>query len=191
MCTNSKSRVLASPSHQFDERSNKMDAQCKISVSDTASPRTQSPETALLSSPPSQQLDPCNQEHVHLVRSVLAISGERRTNQAHLPTSQAVQSLAPFGRREQYNQLIHCLTNSIKTMSSTSPSPGRSWYVSGLPGTGKSFTISRALEAMSLSHPIPSSGAPNDGRPCVLSVTVNCMALAGSKDVYAVLLDAW
>lgn len=52
-------------------------------------------------------------------------------------------------------------------------------YISGLPGTGKSFTVGRVLEALSLEQ-----------RPPPVCVTVNCMALADAKDVYAVLCSA-
>ncbi len=50
-------------------------------------------------------------------------------------------------------------------------------YISGLPGTGKSFTVQRAMEALAAEH-----------QPAPVSVTINCMALADSKDVYATLL---
>ncbi len=50
-------------------------------------------------------------------------------------------------------------------------------YISGLPGTGKSFTVQRALQTLAAEH-----------TPSPVSITINCMALADTKDVYAVLL---
>ena len=64
------------------------------------------------------------------------------------------------------------------------PWPCRSIYVSGLPGTGKSFTVQRAIDALREGG----SGAPARTEADVLTVTVNCMALRDTKDVYAVLL---
>ena len=198
--TKKRSSKLASPSsQQGDDQSDALNNQCMESDVKTASPLTQTPEaTALhLQAPTPSQFDPHNQHHVNLIRSILAISGERRMHQDHVAPSQIIHSLSPYGRQQQYDQLIQSLTHSIQAISSppspSSPSPGCSWYVSGLPGTGKSFTVSRAIEAMSLSHPIPSSSSssPSLGHPSILSVTLNCMALSGSKDIYAALLDAW
>lgn len=74
----------------------------------------------------------------------------------------------------------------------------RSIYISGLPGTGKSFTVQRAIQALSAPTPAVAAAAkpssakkapPPAASASVVSVTINCMALHDTKDVYAVLLS--
>jgi len=76
-------------------------------------------------------------------------------------------SEAPLGREAQHARLVGVVE------SFAASGQGQSLYVSGLPGTGKSHTVSRALQA--LDH----SGAGG-----IKTLWINCMAVSGAGEVY-------
>ncbi|GAX85406.1 hypothetical protein CEUSTIGMA_g12822.t1 [Chlamydomonas eustigma] len=107
----------------------------------------------------SKNFDPLRKDNVAMVRNMLAISGQR------------AMGSEPMGRQQQFQQLHTSLKSSAIT------GVGRSIYISGLPGTGKSFTVSRALGALRSECELEPT-----------SISINCMALADTKDIYSVLM---
>ncbi|WIA15310.1 hypothetical protein OEZ85_001977 [Tetradesmus obliquus] len=75
---------------------------------------------------------------------------------------------APIGREKQSKQLDDIITSFVESSS------GKSVYVSGLPGTGKSHTVRKALQQLLSS------------RPDAATITwVNCMSISTASEVYA------
>lgn len=78
---------------------------------------------------------------------------------------------APLGREEQHARL----TAAISAFADEGR--GQALYVSGLPGTGKSHTVRRALRAL-------------DFAPGVTTLWVNCMAVSSAAEVYGRIYSA-
>ncbi|KAI8468241.1 MAG: hypothetical protein J3K34DRAFT_478706 [Monoraphidium minutum] len=76
---------------------------------------------------------------------------------------------APLGREAQHARL------AAAAAAFAAGGRGEALYVSGLPGTGKSHTVRRALQAL--------AGAGGGGE--VATLWVNCMAVSGAGEAYA------
>jgi hypothetical protein len=78
---------------------------------------------------------------------------------------------APLGREAQHARLVSVVEAFAEA------GQGEALYVSGLPGTGKSHTVGRALRAL-------------DFAPDVSTLWINCMAVSGAGEIYGRILDA-
>lgn len=79
----------------------------------------------------------------------------------------------PLTREAQYQQLQSIVSSFIGTGRGTSA------YVSGLPGTGKSHTMSKVMQSLTV----------QSGCPSVSTVCINCMSVSSAGDVYKQILS--
>ena len=90
-----------------------------------------------------------------------------------LPTSQSTS--APLGREQQYEQLKTAITTFLTS------GKGSSIYVSGLPGTGKTHTITRAVQEC----------CPQDTAAAPLLLAINCMSNSDPQQLYGSIVAAY
>ncbi|GFH10307.1 AAA domain-containing protein [Haematococcus lacustris] len=101
---------------------------------------------------------------------------------------------APAGRHQQFNQLHSLLSTAAEQ------GHGRSIYISGLPGTGKSHTVRAVLAALAAPPAAPAVRPPHPSRIPAASgpgpaaapaaVFLSCFAIKDPKDIYSALLAA-
>lgn len=138
---------------------------------------------AAASQPAAEVFDPSSEEHVLMARSALSVSRAQNFGDADVDASEA-----PVGRQQQFDQLLALLEQSGQHppsrgvsvtgsgISAAASSGSQTVYASGLPGTGKSLTVTALLRSMR-SQPLPPA-----------TVWVSCNAFKETSEVFAILL---
>lgn len=143
----------------------------------------QQPAVTPVVEPEGPIFDPSSEEHVLMARSALSVSRAQNFGDADIDASDA-----PVGRQQQFDQLLALLEQSGQHQTSrgtamtgagvsTAPGSGsQTVYASGLPGTGKSLTVTALLRSMRSQPQSPAT------------VWVSCNAFKETSEVFAVLL---
>ncbi|KAL6748260.1 P-loop containing nucleoside triphosphate hydrolase protein, partial [Haematococcus lacustris] len=133
--------------------------------------------------------NPSNRLHIALVKAALQGGSGAAEMAADAPAD-----AAPAGRQQQFNQLHSLLSTAAEQ------GHGRSIYISGLPGTGKSHTVRAVLAALAAPPAAPAVRPPHPSRIPAASgpgpaaapaaVFLSCFAIKDPKDIYSALLAA-
>ncbi|KAJ9530042.1 hypothetical protein QJQ45_023323 [Haematococcus lacustris] len=136
-----------------------------------------------------QSFNPSNRLHIALVKAALQGGSGAAEMAADAPAD-----AAPAGRQQQFNQLYSLLSTAAEQ------GHGRSIYISGLPGTGKSHTVRAVLAALAAPSAAPAVRPPHPSRfpaasapgpaAAPAAVFLSCFAIKDPKDIYSALLAA-
>ncbi|GIL80597.1 hypothetical protein Vretimale_15909 [Volvox reticuliferus] len=100
--------------------------------------------------------------------------GDRIDTGGSAEAAKCSSAAEPTCRTNQFNELYGMVSDCCSTGRSSAA------YISGLPGTGKSYTVSRILAAL----PAIASTSKGGGGVSFCCVTVNCMALDDPVQLY-------